>query len=151
MKKEYQLTKEGTVELQTELADLKNKLVDVIEAIKTARDQGDLSENAEYHAAKEEQERVDNRISEISHILANAEVIAKRAKSSVSIGSTVILKNSGKDVTYYIVDSVEANPLEAKISDESPIGKALLGKKVGEKVEIKLPAGLKKYEIKEIK
>lgn len=150
MKKEYQLTKEGVAELQAELAELKNKLVEVIESIKIARDQGDLSENAEYHAAKEEQERVDNRIAEIEHILANAEVVAKRAKSSVSIGSTVILKNGGKPVTYHIVDSVEADPLEAKISDESPIGKALLGKKVGEKVEINLPAGVKKYEIKEI-
>ena len=150
MKKEYQLTKEGVAELQKELADLKAKLVDVIEAIKVARDQGDLSENAEYHAAKEEQERVDNRISEVEHILANAEVVSKRAKSSVSIGSTVTLKSGAKTVVYHIVDSVEADPLEAKISDESPIGKALLGKKVGEKVEIVLPAGAKKYELKEI-
>lgn len=150
MKKEFQLTKDGVAELQAELADLKNKLIDVIESIKTARDQGDLSENAEYHAAKEEQERVDNRIAEINHILTNAEVVSKRAKSSVSIGCSVTLKNGSKPVTYHIVDSVEANPLEAKISDESPIGKALMGKKVGEKVEIKLPAGAKTYEVKEI-
>ena len=150
MKKEFQLTKEGVAELQTELAELKDKLVEVIEAIKNARDQGDLSENAEYHAAKEEQERVDNRISEVQHILDNAEIVAKRSKTSIGIGNTVVLKNGSKPVTYHIVDSVEADPLEAKISDESPIGKALLGKKVGEKVEIKLPAGAKTYEIKEI-
>lgn len=150
MKKEFQLTREGVAELQAELAEMKAKLMDVIEAIKVARDQGDLSENAEYHAAKEEQERVDSRIAEIEHILANTEVVAKRAKSSVSIGSTVTLKNGGKPVTYHIVDSVEADPLEAKISDESPIGKALMGKKVGEAVEITLPAGIKKYEIQEI-
>lgn len=150
MKKEFQLTKEGVAELQAELAELKNKLVAVIEAIKNARDQGDLSENAEYHAAKEEQERVDNRISEVQHILDNAEVVAKRSKTSVGIGNSVVLKNGGKPVTYHIVDSVEADPLEAKISDQSPIGKALIGKKVGEKVEIKLPAGVKIYEIKEI-
>ena len=150
MKKEFQLTKDGVAELQAELADLKLKLVDVIESIKTARDQGDLSENAEYHAAKEEQERVDNRISEINHILANTEVISKHSKTSVGIGCSVTLKNGGKPVTYHIVDSVEADPLEFKISDESPIGKALLGKKVGDKVEIKLPAGPKSYEVQEI-
>ena len=150
MKKEFQLTKDGVAELQTELADLKAKLLDVIESIKTARDQGDLSENAEYHAAKEEQERVDNRISEIQHILANTEVVAKRNKSSVAIGNSVTLKNGGKPVVYHIVDSVEANPLDYKLSDESPIGKALMGKKVGDKVEIKLPSGVQLYEIKEI-
>lgn len=150
MKKEFQLTKEGVSELQAELAELKAKLVEVIESIKVARDQGDLSENAEYHAAKEEQERVDNRISEIEHILANAEVITRRAKNSIGIGCSVTLKNGGKPVTYHIVDSVEADPLEAKISDESPIGRALMGKKVGDKVEITLPAGTKTYEVKEI-
>lgn len=150
MKKEFQLTKDGVTELQNELAALKAKLVEVIESIKTARDQGDLSENAEYHAAKEEQERVDNRISEIEHILANAEVVSKRTKSSVGIGCSVTLSKGKKSVTYHIVDSVEADPLEAKISDESPIGKALLGKKVGDKVEIKLPAGAQTYEVKEI-
>lgn len=150
MKKEFQLTKDGVAELQAELADLKSKLLDVIESIKTARDQGDLSENAEYHAAKEEQERVDNRIAEIEHILANTEIVSKGGKGKVSIGNTVALKSGSKSVAYHIVDSVEADPLESKISDESPIGKALLGKKVGEKVEITLPAGAKTYEIKEI-
>ena len=150
MKKEFQLTKEGVAELKAEHVELKNKLVEVVEAIKNARDQGDLSENAEYHAAKEEQERVDNRISEVQHILDNAEIVAKRSKTSIGIGNSVVLKNASKTVTYHIVDSVEADPLEAKISDESPIGKALMGKKVGEKVEIKLPAGAKTYEIKEI-
>lgn len=151
MKKEFQLTKDGVAELQAELAELKEKLVEVIEAIKTARDQGDLSENAEYHAAKEEQERVDGRISEIEHILANTEVISHGAKGKISIGNTVTLKSGKKDVTYHIVDSVEADPLESKISDESPIGRALLGKKLGDSVEITLPAGKTTYEVKEIK
>lgn len=150
MKKEFQLTKEGVAELQAELAELKSKLVEVIDSIKVARDQGDLSENAEYHAAKEEQERVNNRIAEIEHILANTEVVSRHSKTKVGIGSSVTLKNGGKPVTYHIVDSVEADPLEFKISDESPIGKALLGKKVGEKVEITLPAGVQTYAIKEI-
>ncbi|HMS30881.1 MAG TPA: transcription elongation factor GreA [Candidatus Saccharibacteria bacterium] len=150
MKKEFQLTKAGVAELKAELAELKEKLIEVIEAIKTARDQGDLSENAEYHSAKEEQERVDGRIAEIEHILANTEVIAKAPNGKIGIGNSVTLKGGRKDVTYHIVDSVEADPLESKISDESPIGKALLGKKVGEKVEIVLPAGKKTYEVKEI-
>lgn len=150
MKKEFQLTKEGVTELQAELTELKTKLVEVIDAIKVARDQGDLSENAEYHAAREDQERVDSRISEIEHILANAEVVSRKGNGSIGIGNTVTLSGGKKDVTYHIVDSVEADPLEGKISDESPIGRALLGKKVGESVEIELPAGKTKYEVKAI-
>jgi transcription elongation factor GreA len=150
MKKEFQLTKEGIAELQTELKQLEDQRVVVIDAIKTARDQGDLSENAEYHSAKEDQERLENRIDEINHILANAEVVKNAPKSSVSIGNEVTLKNGKKPVTYHIVDSVEANPLEGKISDKSPIGQALMGKKVGEKVVIELPAGKKTYEVQAI-
>lgn len=147
MKKEFKLTKDGVAELQSELAELKAKLIEVIDAIKTARDQGDLSENAEYHAAKEEQERVDGRISEIEHILANAEVVSRASNNKIGIGNSVTLKGGRKEVTYHIVDSVEADPLVAKISDESPIGKALIGKKLGDKVEIELPAGKTTYEV----
>lgn len=150
MKKEFQLTSDGVAELKTELAELRAKQLEVIESIKIARDQGDLSENAEYHAAKEEQERIENRISEVEHILANAEVVKRSSKTSVGIGNTVTLKSGRKTVEYHIVDSVEADPLEAKISDESPIGRALLGKKVGENIEIELPAGKTKYEIQAI-
>ena len=150
MKKEFQLTQEGVKELQAELAELKDKLVEVIDSIKTARDQGDLKDNAEYHAAKEDQERVDSRMKEIEHILLNAEVVKHAPKSTVSIGNKVTLISDSKDVTYHIVDSVEVDPLEYKISDESPIGKALMGKKVGAKIEITLPSGMKAYEIKEI-
>lgn len=150
MKKEFQLTKEGVAELQNELTELEAKRAQVIEAIKVARDQGDLSENAEYHAAKEDQERLETRIDEVKHILANAEVVKRAPKSSVSIGNTVTLKNGKKPMQYHIVDSVEANPLEAKISDKSPIGQALMGRKVGEKVVIALPAGNKTFEIASI-
>lgn len=150
MKKEFQLTSEGVAELQTELRELKAKQIEVIEAIKVARDQGDLSENAEYHAAKEEQERIENRVAEVEHILANTEVVKRASKSNIGIGNTVTLKNGKKSVTYHIVDSVEADPMEAKISDESPIGRALMGKKVGESIEIELPAGKTKYDIIEI-
>lgn len=150
MKKEFQLTNEGVAELRTELKELKIKNIEVIDAIKTARDQGDLSENAEYHAAKEDQERIDNRMSEIEHILANTEVIKKSSTGKIGIGNSVTLKGGRKDVTYHIVDSVEADPMQSKISDESPIGKALMGKKVGEEVEILLPAGKTKFSVKEI-
>lgn len=150
MKKEFQLTKEGVAELHAELAELKVKQVEVIDAIKTARDQGDLSENAEYHAAKEEQERIESRLAEVNHILANTEIVKRRATGTVGIGNTVVAKLGRKTVTYHIVDSIEADPLEAKISDESPIGQALLGKKVGDKAEIELPAGKTTIEIQEI-
>lgn len=150
MKKEFQLTNEGVAELKTELKELKIKNIEVIDAIKTARDQGDLSENAEYHAAKEDQERIDSRMSEIEHILANTEVIKKPSSSKIGIGNSVTLSGGRKDVTYHIVDSVEADPMQSKISDESPIGKALMGKKVGEEVEILLPAGKTKFSVKEI-
>lgn len=150
MKKEFQLTSEGVAELKAELQELKEKQVEVIEALKVARDQGDLSENAEYHAAKEEQERIENRVAEVEHILANTEVVKKPPKANVGIGSTVSLKAGKKTVMYHIVDSVEADPLENKISDESPIGKALMGTKVGDEVEISLPAGVKKYAVESI-
>ncbi len=150
MKKEFQLTNDGVLELQAELKELKIKNIEVIDAIKTARDQGDLSENAEYHAAKEDQERIDSRMSEIEHILANTEVIKKPSSSKIGIGNSVTLSGGRKDVTYHIVDSVEADPMQSKISDESPIGKALMGKKVGEEVEILLPAGKTKFSVKEI-
>lgn len=150
MKKEFQLTKEGVAELKAELAELKVKQVAVIDAIKTARDQGDLSENAEYHAAKEDQERIETRLAQVNHILSNAEVVTRRGTSSVEIGNKVEVKLGRKTVMYHIVDSIEADPLESKISDESPIGKVLLGKKVGDTAEIQLPAGKTKVEIQSI-
>lgn len=138
MKKQYRLTKEGIAELKAEHSSLIAKRVEVAEAIKTARDQGDLSENAEYQSARTEQERLEARISEIEHILANSDVIKKpKGDSKVQIGSSVTLKGSnGKEMHFQVVGTVEADPLNGKISDESPIGKALLGKKVGDTVEV---------------
>lgn len=138
MKKQYRLTKEGIAELEAEHSSLIAKRVEVAEAIKTARDQGDLSENAEYQSARTEQERLEARISEIEHILANAEVIKKpKGDSKVQLGSVVTLKgSSGKEMHFQVVGTVEADPLNGKISDESPIGKALLGKKLGDAVEV---------------
>lgn len=148
----FKLTKEGITELEAERDALVKARSEVAEAIKTAREFGDLSENAEYQAARQQQERNEARISEVEGILANAELITKpKGDSKVQIGSTVLLKNeAGKEKKFQIVGTVEADPLEGKISDESPIGQALLGKKEGEEVEIKTPAETLTYKIVDI-
>lgn len=136
MKKQFYLTKEGIDELKSELEELTNQRGPIAERIKTAREFGDLSENAEYSAARQEQERVESRIAEIEHILLNVELITKpKGDSKVQLGSTVTLKD-GETKTFQVVGTVEADPMNGKISDESPIGKALMGKKVGDEVEI---------------
>lgn len=151
MKKQYRLTKEGIAELKAEHSSLIAKRVEVAEAIKTARDQGDLSENAEYQSARTEQERLEGRISEIEHILANADVIKKpKGDSKVQIGSSVTIKGvGGKEMKFQVVGTVEADPLNGKISDESPIGKALLGKKLGDTVEVTINSDAE-YKISKI-
>lgn len=152
MKKQFYLTKEGVEELQTELDELTAQRGPIAERIKTAREFGDLSENAEYSSARQEQERVEARITEIEHILQNVEVIKKpRGDSKVQLGSGVKLKSkSGKTKEFQVVGTVEADPLNGKISDESPIGQALLGKKEGEEVEIVTPADTTVYKIVDI-
>lgn len=152
MKKQFHLTSEGIEELKAELAQLTGMRGEVAEAIKIAREQGDLSENAEYQSAKAEQDRVEGRIAEIEHILLNVEIIQKpKGDNKVQLGSTVQLKGEGgKTKQFQVVGTVEADPLAGKISDESPIGKALLGKKEGEKVEIVTPAETAEYIIADI-
>ena len=148
MKKLFRLTKEGVTELQSELAGLIAKRAGIADAIKTARELGDLAENAEYQSARAEQDRNESRIGEIEHILQNVELIKQpRSDGKVVLGSKVSLKNDGKTKEFQVVGTVEADPLNGKISDESPIGKALLGKKVGEDVEIKTPDATAKYTI----
>jgi transcription elongation factor GreA len=152
MKKQFRLTKEGVAELQTELDVLVSRRGEIADAIKTAREQGDLSENAEYHAAKDDHERNEGRIAELEAILASVEIITKpKGDSKVQLGSTVKLKTeAGKTQEFQVVGTVEADPLEGKISDESPIGQALLGKKEGEDVEITTPAETAIYKIAHI-
>lgn len=147
MRKEYQLTLDGKQELQAELEDLKARRGEIAEKIATARDFGDLSENAEYSSAKEEQSQVETRIAEIESILLNSSIIEVTNNSEVEVGNTVELKTDGKEATYSVVGSVEADPLEGKISDESPIGQALLGKKVGDTVSIETPKGTMAYKV----
>lgn len=151
MKKQFHLTKDGITELEQELAELVKQRGPIAERIKSAREFGDLAENAEYISAREEQERVESRIAEIENVLQNVEVIKKpRGDSKVQLGSKVTLKGNGKTKEFQVVGTVEADPLSGKISDESPIGKALLGQKVGDKVEIKTPAETATYEVIEI-
>jgi transcription elongation factor GreA len=148
IKKTYRLTQEGIDELKEELKGLVGMRGRVAERIKSARELGDLSENAEYQTAREEQDRLESRISELDHILQNSELIKKtKSDGTVRLGSKVELKDGGKPIAYQVVGTMEANPAAGKISDESPIGKALLGKKVGDKAELKTPAGSHTYKI----
>lgn len=151
MNKEYQLTKEGFAELQAELDGLVAGRTEMAERIKSAREFGDLSENAEYQSALDEQAKSEARIDEIEAVLANAKVIAKaKSNGKVTLGSEVKLRNDGKTREFQVVGTVEADPLNGKISDESPIGQALLDKKVGDAVEIKTSTETAIYKITEI-
>ncbi len=143
----YSITVEGKNELELELKTLISRRGEVAAKIAEARDFGDLSENAEYDVAREEQGIVETRITEIEDILKNAEIIKGGNKSHVSIGSRVELQTSGKKVTYTVVGPVEADPLEGRISNESPIGHALINKKLGDNVTITTPKGSIEYEI----
>ena len=147
MKKQFQITAEGKKELEAELTQLKARRGDIADKIAEARDYGDLSENAEYDAAREEQGLVESRIAEIEDILMNAELIKGGSKTKVGLGSTVELKTGATSVSYTVVGPVEANPLEGKISNESPIGVALLGKMVGDKATITTPKGDTTYTV----
>jgi transcription elongation factor GreA len=145
------LTKEGLDKLKKELDYLVNiKRKAIIERIQIAKSYGDLSENAEYESAKSEQSFTEGRIKEIQDILNNAKIIKKTNSEAVCLGSKLILEIDGREETYQIVGSREADPSEKKISDESPIGKALLGKKVGDVVEVEVPDGIMQYKIKSI-
>lgn len=151
MKKQFHMTKDGIVELQNEHDELVSQRGPIAERIKSAREFGDLSENAEYTSALNEQERTETRIAEIENILQNVEVITKpRGGSKVQLGSTVTLKNGGKPKEFKVVGTVEADPLNGKISDESPIGQALLGKTEGDKVEITAAGETVTYKIVDI-
>ena len=150
------ITYEGLQELERELEELKVvRRKEVAGKIKEAREQGDLSENAEYDAAKEEQAGIEARIEELESILKNAEVVVEEEvdASTINIGCRVIIKDleDGDKVEYKLVGSTEANSLKGKISNESPVGKALIGRKIGEVVDVESPVGVIKYEIIDIK
>jgi transcription elongation factor GreA len=150
MKKLYQLTTAGKKELELELSELKSRRGEVATKISEARDFGDLSENAEYDVAREEQGLVETRISEIEDILMNADIIKGGCGTKICLGSKVDLSIGKKMVSYTIVGPVEADPLSGKISNESPIGKALFGKKVGDEIVIATAKGETIYKIENI-
>ncbi len=141
------ITAAGRKDLEKELEELKARRPELAEKIATARSYGDLSENEDYSAARGEQKVVEGRILEIEDILLHAKIIKAGKKEKVAMGSTVTLESDGKKNTYTLVGAVEANPLEGKISNESPIGVAIFGKKVGEVV--KLPNG-KTFKVTDI-
>ena len=149
------LTYQGLRKYEDELHDLKVvKRQEVAQKIKEAREQGDLSENAEYDAAKDEQRDIEARIEELEKILKNAEVVVEEDVdvNAINIGCTVRLKDIefDEEMTYKIVGYTEADVLGNKISNESPVGKALLGRKTGEIVEVETQAGILKYKVLEI-
>jgi len=155
MSKIVYLTPEGLKKLKEELEYLKyTEMPEITQRIAEARDKGDLSENAEYHAAKEEQVRVNNKIQELQSTLARVRILDDKDldTSKVLIFSTVKIKNLNNNMekTYTLVSESEADLSAGKISVESPIGKGLLGKEVGEIAEIQVPAGIVKFEILEI-
>lgn len=154
MEKKIYLTQEGYDKLKEELEHLLgNERKAVAERIKTAKEYGDLSENSEYSDAKDQQSFVEGRILEIEHVLKHAEIIdEKNLKCDVvNVGCTVHLSAEKGDLKYRIVGSTEADPEKGYISNESPLGQALLGKKKGEEVEVTVPAGKMKYKIKNVK
>ena len=155
MDKKNLLTYEGLQKLESELHNLKVvKRKEVAQKIKEAREQGDLSENAEYDEAKDEQRDIEARIDEIEKILKNAEVVVEEEvdldKISVGCRVKILDMEYDEELDYKIVGSTEANSLKGKISNESPVGKALLGAKVGEVVTVETQAGDLNYKVLEI-
>lgn len=154
--KKFLMTYEGVKKLEEELDFLKTvKRSEIKEKIKVARSFGDLSENAEYDEAKNEQAFTEGRIAQLENMLKNAVVVDEGdiTTDKVSVGSIVKVKDYDFDenVEFSIVGSAEADPMNYKVSNESPVGKALIGKKVGDVVEVPIPDGISKYEILEIR
>ncbi len=143
------LTKAGRDEIVAELTELKDqKLPLAIERVARAREFGDLTENSEYHSAREDLAFIEGRIEELETIVARAKLIsAKKANGHVKLGSTVTIDGNGTKQEFVVVGEWEADPLNKKISHQSPLGQALVGKKVGEEVEIDAPAGKILYKI----
>ena len=148
-RKEILLTSEGFLEIEAELNKLKTvERPTIIEAIKDARAQGDLSENADYSAARDRQAEIESRITDLEYMIENAKIIEKSCNSAVNMGSivTIVYMEDNEEEKYKIVGSMEADPFENKISNESPIGKAIMNKKVDDIISVESPTG--NYQIK---
>lgn len=153
-KKTIQVTQSGFNALQAELEELmKVKRPALVSRLERARNEGDLSENSDYINAREELEFLDGRIDEIKEVIENAEIVASNGGSGnkVDIGTSVVVQTNGAKNEFHIVGEWEADPMARKISHESPLGKQLVGKKVGEEVEVEAPAGKLIYKILDIK
>lgn len=148
-----QLTQKGYEDLKIEHQELvKNKKPQAVDRLQKARAMGDLSENSEYTAAKEELAFVEGRVREIDEILNNAEVVENNSAGDlVQVGSSVTVQANGKNDLFQIVGEFEADPMNKKLSQNSPIGQALINKKVGDLVEVNIPAGKVQYKIIKIK
>jgi transcription elongation factor GreA len=156
MQKIEPMTIFGYEKLQAEVKDLKEvKRPAVVKAIEEALEHGDLKENAEYHAAKEQQKNIDNRLAELADILGNSQIVdpSELEHAKVSFGSTVVMTDldTDEEVTYTIVGGCESNPDIGLISFSSPLAKQLLGREEGDEVKVRLPGGEKEYEIEEVK
>lgn len=152
MPTKFYLTKERLEELKEELDDLKNKKrVEIADKLKHAKEYGDLSENAEYAQAREEQAVIETRIFELEELLKKAVIIKKSEKRDrVEVGSTVTAKKGDKIISYTIVGAYETKPEEGKISDQSPLGRSFLGHRVGDSVAVNSPSGQVSYQITKI-
>ncbi|HNU95901.1 MAG TPA: transcription elongation factor GreA [Candidatus Magasanikbacteria bacterium] len=147
----HYLSKESLEALKKEYEDVKYvQIPAVANKINEAKQQGDLSENAEYHQAKEEMAWAQGRLLELENIIGSAQIIEKSKSDKIGLGNTVVVEVNKIEKTYQIVGAQEADPLNGKISNESPLGNAFLGHKAGDKVEVRTPAGLQNYEIKEV-
>ena len=146
------VTKEGLESLKSELKNLVEiKRPEIAKRIKEAREMGDISENSEYDSARQEQSFIEGRIEELEEIIKNAKISEPKGKDSIGVGCLVTLHIEGEDEKFHIVGAMEANPLEKKISHESPLGSALVGKKVGDKIEVEAPVGKLTYTVLKIK
>ena len=146
------VTPAGLKKYQSELEELKNvKRREVAQRVQAAKEQGDLAENAEYAAAKDEQAYVEGRIEELESVLKTVKVVAVTKGAAVGIGSNVKLKFDGTEISYEIVGANEADPSAGKISNESAVGTALLGKKKGDVVDVETPGGTVNYKIEDVK
>ena len=148
----HYLSAESLDEIKKELLTLKNSTIpEIAKRIDEAKQQGDLSENAEYHQAREDMAWAQGRLIEVEKIINNEKIIVKQSTGMISIGDTITVEINGKEKKYTIVGPQEINPTKGLISNESPLGEAFIGHKVGEKVEIAVPSGKMVYLIKEIK
>lgn len=145
--KKHSITEGGLKALKTEQVSLLTKRIEAVNRLDTARRQGDLSENSEYHAAKEALSWVDGRLAELEILIKTASVVGNGTEGQIGLGTTVMLESNGQTITYTLVGEYEADISAQKISSVSPLGAALLGKKIGDLAQIKTPGGEKSYKI----